>query len=1228
MSSDQFEHIQKIQNEFHEVSKVERVRDSLNNAIQLLAEGLYSKRPHFIFELIQNAEDNKYENRDSYQPYISFQLTKTDPTCTVGSDGALIIKNNEIGFNHDNVSAICAMGKTTKKKEQGYIGEKGIGFKSVFRVTDNPYILSNGYHFRLPESDEETGFGYIVPQWIDTPLEGLDLSETYIILPLTKRGFGYEDIEKMLQDIDPEVILFLSTLQEIQIKTDTGDDFTILKDDSAMPEVQIVAEGKKQGLAFSNSGGFLVCTGSFGKPADIHHEKRAGIENRDVTIGFPLDENSTAVRKIFAYLPVKTTDFPFLINADFILTSSREDIQDVPWNCCWLMECVADLIAKGLLPLLKERKLLNVDFLEALASKLNKLAEDGNDMFYPIFSRLCETFMNEELLPANDGAFVSAQNAVLTRSTAVRNLLTHEQLRMLFLPSDVESDSELKWISAEVTLDRTPSLRSYLMNSLGIDEVTPTMFASKLSLDFLLVRTDDWFVKFYKFLSGQPTLWNSEVSILRTKPILTKPILRLENGTHVNPPENKSSSYFYLSLDSETDSSLPIVKSSISQDKGALKFLKELGIPEWDIVAEVIERILPKYRDNSSTISRAEYNLDFSKIVNAYSTDSQKKKDLLQEALLTTPFILTESSHASDQIYLGPNQLYFGTDDGLWTDSSIGDYSRVSVSEEVCQFLKKLGIPQWDAVEEVIKTILPKYKQEPPTVSIKEHTNDFKKITLAYETDNQYKKMQLKTALQATHFILAENPSADFPIYLKPDHLYFAIDELRMYFEQNNLVYWSEIFKSNGDDVTDLLRDYESDSSEGPTTRAFVGLDEYPHAARTLFEDLKILDSVRIKRKEKNSQGYVTIVEQHSRHWRGLEGFDPDIQVDGLEHAIDNPTPEKSAFIWSHIALPNADCIRGRVQKSTTQNYGNSSFENVLSPYFGKLLVNKAWLPDIDGNMYKPSEITLTELPENFVRNERLANQLGMKKDELAELSDKIGVSEEDIKDFVENKKEYMEWKAEKVKQEQSSPPEPEESEPKTIPHQIDYHVEIEKYFNKSGKTEVQPHIIDDGRVNNPERRREKIAEEHRDRLNREPSADDRRRETYRTLLEGPDPQVREYLSQMYGGECQICDRTFPERDGKPFFVASYIVERQKSGGVDTPANALCLCADHFAKFKHGAIEAGDVPTQIENFQIESEGGDCKPILDIKLCGEKCKIHFKEKHLLDLQELIKVSNDD
>ena len=389
MSSEQFEHIRRIRDDKHCAS--ESIKADLNNAIQHLAENLYKEHIHFIFELIQNAEDNTYEDPLLYPPSLSFRLTKADPTGSRGSDGALIIQNNEIGFNHANVDAICAVGKTTKNKEQGYIGEKGIGFKSVFRVTKNPHIFSNGYHFCLPERDEQTGLGYIVPQWIDAPLEELDISKTHIILPLNRSEFGYKKIEKMLQDIEPETILFLTKLQKIQIETDTGTDLTILKDDMAKPKVEILIKGKKQGCSLSTVDDFLVCTKRFDKPATVYHEKRERIEDRDVSIAFPLDENSMRLGKIFAYLPIRSdTGFPFLINADFILPSSREDLQDVPWNR-WLMKCVADLVTGELLPLLKKKKFLTASFLEALASKLNNLAEDKNNLFYPIFSKVRET---------------------------------------------------------------------------------------------------------------------------------------------------------------------------------------------------------------------------------------------------------------------------------------------------------------------------------------------------------------------------------------------------------------------------------------------------------------------------------------------------------------------------------------------------------------------------------------------------------------------------------------------------------------------------------------------------------------------------------------------------------------------------------------------------------------------------------------------------------------------
>jgi predicted restriction endonuclease len=192
----------------------------------------------------------------------------------------------------------------------------------------------------------------------------------------------------------------------------------------------------------------------------------------------------------------------------------------------------------------------------------------------------------------------------------------------------------------------------------------------------------------------------------------------------------------------------------------------------------------------------------------------------------------------------------------------------------------------------------------------------------------------------------------------------------------------------------------------------------------------------------------------------------------------------------------------------------------------------------------------------------------------------------------------------------------------------INYSKELKKSFNRPGKTELKEQMITNGKVKNHDRHREKSYEKNKEQLNNEPTPKERRKETIRTILEGPDEQVREYLSKLYGGRCQICGKTFSERDGKPFFIANYIVPGKLARFVNTEANALCLCAEHFAKWQHGAIEADNILEQIDAFRTESEGGNNEPIIKFKLCGEKTTIKFKEKHLLELQELIKASGRD
>jgi len=1064
MSNEQREHINKIREEFQ---ANQRVKDSLNNSIKALADDLYSKDTHFIFELIQNAEDNEYEG---VEPSILFRLTKDDPTNTLKSDGALIIQNNEVGFLSKNVDAICAVGKTTKEKAQGYIGEKGIGFKSVFRVTATPYVFSNGYQFCLPEEDEETGLGYIVPRWVEHIPNGIDRCKTTIVLPLDKADSGFDRIKEMLCDIKLETILFLSKLKEVKI--DTGTKLEILKNDSNLPTVEILVndEGKETPDHVDE---FLLYTRSFLKPADITHEKRMGIKEREVSIAFLLNQDQIKEGGLYAYLPVHSdTGLPFSINADFILTSSRENIHwDSPWNK-WLMRCVAKLLADAL-PKLKEQGHLTIKLLDAMVKKFlptlkerlqNLQGGSEKDEFFPIADAVRSALLNQDLLPADDGSFISAKNAKLVRGAELRKLLGDKQRQALF-----SSQAEIKWLSRGITQDRTTDLRKYLINELDVEEVTPDDFARKTTLAFFENQSDEWMTFLYRFLNGQEALWEYGDGSLSSKDFI-----RLKDGKHVTPLGDGGVPNAYLPIEIDTD--FPMVKPKIAQDEKALEFLKKLGLTKPDEVAEVIELIIPKYTQDHPHISDNEHLSDMKKILRAYLTDSREKKELLAEKLKEIPFIR------------------------------------------------------------------------------------------------------------------AENPVSKQTEYKKPEELYFRNKELTLYFDGNEKVW-------------------------------FVS-SEYDECFHDLFKKLGVDDDVSVKRED--SGGNVLIKCFYGDHKRGLNGFDPNINVDGLAHALENSTIEKSLIIW-RIARKNVDCICGTVESSTQQTYERSTKKEVESKDFGLLLIHFPWLPDQQGNFHFPHELKLNDLPKDFERDEKLANQLGMEKNVVAKLAEEAGISQDtlDFAQKLENQPPAVRKKIEFLMQEgdQKNP-----DEVKATSSKINYGVELEKAVNRLGRTEIQEQITDEGKVKNPENRREKSHEAHEKRLHDEPNPGQRRKDTMRTILEGPDEQVREHLVQWYEGKCQICNKTFPERNGQPFFVANYIVPRKRARFVDNPANALCLCADHFAKWQHGTVEVENILTQINSFRTETEGENALPIVRIKLCGEECEIKYKEKHLLDLQELLRASD--
>ena len=126
----------------------------------------------------------------------------------------------------------------------------------------------------------------------------------------------------------------------------------------------------------------------------------------------------------------------------------------------------------------------------------------------PIYHKTREILNSKEaLLPTADGHFVSSRQALLVRGKDLVELLTSTQLQQLF--------GRTTWLDSDITRDVNPTIRQYLMEELEIPEIEPEEFGKKLTEEFMSKQSDEWIVKLYTFLNGQPALWRERGVIPR-----------------------------------------------------------------------------------------------------------------------------------------------------------------------------------------------------------------------------------------------------------------------------------------------------------------------------------------------------------------------------------------------------------------------------------------------------------------------------------------------------------------------------------------------------------------------------------------------------------------------------------------------------------------------------------------------------------------------------------------
>ena len=259
----------------------------------------------------------------------------------------VVVDSNEDGFTEANVRAICSVGESTKTFTQGYIGEKGIGFKSVFKIASWVHIQSGPFSFSFEHQHGQNGLGIVTPE----NQEHEELPED-VYTRMTLRLADPTKFEQRVADLlelPDTLLLFLKRLVRITIcihrpNQPSSEIAYSYHEDKGNPIVKLIKVSGPAGDRLETTTLYHIARRQLSNLPTDGTQKRT--DKAEVVLAFPVNSNSVPViqpQHVFAYLPLRKVGFSvcytiveskyrrltkeqFLIQSDFLTQASREDV--------------------------------------------------------------------------------------------------------------------------------------------------------------------------------------------------------------------------------------------------------------------------------------------------------------------------------------------------------------------------------------------------------------------------------------------------------------------------------------------------------------------------------------------------------------------------------------------------------------------------------------------------------------------------------------------------------------------------------------------------------------------------------------------------------------------------------------------------------------------------------------------------------------------------------------
>jgi len=714
MNLEEHEYFKKLTIDREENAKI--IKKPSMSGVKKSVVDKYSDQAHFIYELLQNADDalatqTEFVLKDDgllFKHNGKILFSVTDPN-TEENDKDL----NRLG----HINSITSIGNNNKNEAS--IGKFGVGFKSVFQYTETPHIFDPNLKFKIER--------FIVPQLLIEDIAGRQADETVFYFPFDKKDINpknaYSEIDNKLKSLTHPV-LFLTSITKITWKTRTNNG-SYSKDDL-----------EKNKIASSDIKCHLISltenNGNSKKEKKLWlFSKRIESEHHNYSVGFFLDKNNKlepVEYNAFCFFPTKeATKLKFIIHAPFLLTDSRESIKaGDSWNR-QLITKLSILAAESLL-ILKQigiergNRLIDDSIISIVPFRENDFSSinDGNKIsFLPFYNEIKNKLQKEKLLPTKIGDYSSKYLSYWASDKKLTSLFSDTQI------SELVQKQNAQWVFTSIGRDMTLNekelvdgvnkpLKADYISNLVYDFLDHDKLLKKITKSFIEKQSKEWLNNFYEYFIDK-------LSYLKN--FKKSPIFINESNIAVAAFDENNRAILFLPSDKKSDYNT--INTMFLNYPKSMDFFKRFGIETPNLRDEIYNKILPQFKNNYNIKDVEKLKSHFTKFFEYFRNCPGHQLNEYLKQFSDLKIIVCKSKQNNNITFLEkPDNCYYPSDILKQYFETISDVIFVDIDfyksffdtsslEKVKDFFIKIGVSELPRIDKFLLNDTQKKQKHP-----------------------------------------------------------------------------------------------------------------------------------------------------------------------------------------------------------------------------------------------------------------------------------------------------------------------------------------------------------------------------------------------------------------------------------------------------------------------------------------------------------------------------------